>query len=159
MTEFMDVWSSALVSLLLLTCAAGLMVSHVRTWRAAQTLAPECRELDYRRSQFRRRMQTSAMLGLLAIAIFVGQILQGWIGSATFAVLYWGGVLVLLAWIGLLALADVLATKVHYGRLRSEFQVEHAKLQAELRRIQSSRQNGHARSARLFGDSPAKDEE
>ncbi len=132
-------WSSTLVSSFLLLCAVGLMVVHRRTWHGAQQRALEPREFDYYRRQYRRRMQTSAMLGLLAAAIFVGQ----WITRpATLAFAYWGGVLLVLGWVGLLALADMLATKQHFARLRREHFVEQAKLHAELRRIQAARSNG-----------------
>lgn len=137
-------WSQVLMPLLLLLCAVGLMISHVRTWRRArrQELQPD--ELDYRRRQYRRRMQTSAMLGLLAVAIFVGQLITGRIESKAFLLCYWGLVLLVLGWVGLLAVADILATKHHFGRLRQAYRLEQVKLQAELRRIQAARGNGEA---------------
>jgi len=93
-------------------------------------------ETDYRRRQYFRRMQTSTMLGTLAVAVFVGQWLTQppWLG-----LVFWGGVLLLLVWVGLLALADMLATKHYFGTLRHEHLVEQAKLQAELRRIKANR--------------------
>ena len=68
----MDLYSLALMSSLLLLAAVGLMVSHVRSWRAFQRTNLAAEEFDYRRRQFRRRMQTSAMLGILAVAMFAG---------------------------------------------------------------------------------------
>jgi hypothetical protein len=138
----MDLWSSGLVSLVLLVSAAGLMVWHVRLWRKLQGESLEARELDYRRGQFRRRMQTSAMLGLLGIAIITGQVLTPWVGSRGFAGLYWGGVLLVVGWMALLALADMLATHQHFNRLRTEYLIERAKLQAEAQRIQAAQSNG-----------------
>jgi hypothetical protein len=140
----MDLWSSALVSLFLALCAAGLLVSHVRVWRQAQRENLEPEDLDYRRRQYRRRMQTSTMLAVLAIAIFVGQLVLLWVDSKPFVFVYWAAVLLLLAWVGLLAVADILATKVYFGRLRNRCLVEQAKLQAEVRRIQATRGNGKA---------------
>ena len=137
----MNVYSSAAVSLFLLLCAAGLMMLHVRTWRRAQQREMDAEEEDYRRRQYFRRMQTSTMLGTLAVAVFVGQWVTRplWLG-----LIYWGGVLLVLAWVGLLAVADMLATKYYFGRLRDEHLVEQAKLQAELRRIKAARGNGKA---------------
>ena len=135
----MNTYLSSAVSLLLLLCAAGLMLLHVRSWRRAQEREMDAEETDYRRRQYFRRMQTSTMLGTLAVAVFVGQWLTRppWLG-----LIYWGGVLLLLAWVGLLAVADMLATKHYFGRLRDDHLVERAKLQAELRRIKAARNDG-----------------
>ena len=140
----MNTWSSALVSSFLLLCAAGLMFSHVRTWRRFRELELEPEEFDYRRRQFRRRMQTSAMLGLLAIAIFVGELLVAWSDSVWFGMSFCVGMLIVVIWVGLLAAVDIFATKHHYNRLRQSYVIEQAKLQAELRRIQAKRGNGRA---------------
>lgn len=118
------------------------MTSHVRTWRRLrqQELGPD--DYDYRRRQYRRRMQTSAMLGLLAVAILVGQLIALRIESRVLLLSYWGGVLLVVGWVGLLAVVDMLATKHHFSRLRQGYLVEQAKLQAELRRIRAARGNG-----------------
>ena len=120
------------------------MFSHVRTWRRFRELELEPEEFDYRRRQFRRRMQTSAMLGLLAIAIFVGELLIAWIDSVWFGMSFCVGMLIVVIWVGLLAAVDIFATKHHYDRLRQSYVIEQAKLQAELRRIQAKRGNGRA---------------
>jgi len=138
----MDPWTSLLVPLFLLLCAVGLIRLHVRTWRRFQGQPLEDVERDYRRRQFRRRMQSSAMLAVLAVAILIGQLITG---PPVLVIAYWGGVLLLLGWVGLLALADILATKYHFGRLRETYLIERAKLQAQLRRIQSARGNGKAK--------------
>ena len=138
----MDLSSAIFVSALLLLAAGGLMVSHVRTWRAFQREPLDPREFDYRRRQFRRRMQTSAMLAVVAAAVFIGHLLTLWLESWMFAVVFWGAVMLVLCWVGLLAAADVWATKHHFGRLRDECLVEQAKLQAELRRLQAVQSNG-----------------
>ena len=150
----MDIWSSLLISSFLLLCAAGLMASHVRSWRNVlrQRQGLDSREFDYRRRQFRRRMQTSAMLGLLAVAMLVGQLLK-WLRLPPLAIfVFWAGVLLLVAWLALLAVADIVATKHYFGRLRRDYLIEHAKLQAELRRIQRVRGNGQPQQG---GSEPA----
>jgi len=137
-----NVWSLFLVSLFLLLCATGLMLSHLRTWRRFRQQEPGSEERDYRRRQFRRRMQTSAMLGLMAIAIFVGELLTRRIESPWFRLGFWGGVLLVVLWVALLAVVDIWATKHYYQRLRQSYLIEEAKLQAELRRLQARRSNG-----------------
>jgi peptidoglycan/LPS O-acetylase OafA/YrhL len=141
----MGIWSSVLVSLLLLLFAAGLMAMHVQSWRRLRRREPDPHEFDYRRRQLRRRMQTSGLLGLLAVAIFVGQ----WVTEPNLlGFLFWGGVLLVLAWVALLAIVDMLATKHHFARLRQTYLVEEAKLQAELRRIRATAGNGKLRQRR-----------
>jgi hypothetical protein len=123
-----------------LACAVGLMVWHVRSWRGQQSANLSPREFEYRRRQFRRRMQTSAMLAVVAAALPVGVwILPLWPKVGVF---FWGGVLSLLMWIGVLGLADMWATKHYYGKLRDDYRIEQARLEAELRRIQGGRRNG-----------------
>ena len=137
----MDLWITGLVSFLLLGCAAALMLSHVRTWRHAIGYAGTREELDYRRRQYRRRMQTSGMMAVLAIALFVGEWLTDTIASRWFPIIYWLAVMVLVGWVGLLALADIFSTKLHYDRLRHGAMLERAKLEAELRRVERSQAN------------------
>ena len=141
----MDFWSPTLVACFLLACAVGLMASHVRTWRSADAEKLEPREREYRWRRFRRRMQTSAMLGLLAIAIFAGPLLMRWIGSKWFAFGYWTGVMLLLLWMALLAWADIIATQQHYGRLERDYLSEQTKLLSELHRIRAAKNNGRAK--------------
>ncbi|MGA2621317.1 MAG: hypothetical protein ABSF26_27145 [Thermoguttaceae bacterium] len=140
----MDFWSSFLVSLVLLASAAGLMVWHVRSWRSVRGGQLEPREVEFHRRQYRRRMQTSAMLAVLGLAILAGQQLTSLLGPK-FAGPFWGGVLLLVAWMALLALADILATQQHFFRLRNHYLVERAKLQAELRRVRPEPTNGKAK--------------
>ena len=89
-------------------------------------------------------MQTSAMLGLLAVALFGGKLLTEWMGSRLFFAVYWFGVILVVLWVALLAIVDMWATKHHFGRLRHHCLVEQAKLEAEVRRIQAVRGNGKA---------------
>jgi hypothetical protein len=138
-------WSIVLAVTLVLA-AAGLMIWHVRAWRSADKQPISSEERDYRRRQFRRRMQTSAMLGVIAASLPAGVVvMRQWPKVGAF---YWGGVLLLVGWVGLLALADMWATRHYYGRIRRDYAIEQARLQAELNRIQEIRGNGKARRRR-----------
>jgi amino acid permease len=139
-----QVWSWVIVSLGLLVAASGLMVSHVRTWRAFRERGDQIdgEELDYRRSQYRRRMQTSAMLGILAVAMLVGRWIKCPPLSPTVFTIYWGVVMLVVFWLGLLAVADIISTKYHYGRIHDHYALEEAKLRAELRRLKAVQGNG-----------------
>ena len=135
----MNLWHSILVSAFLLVCAVGLMVSHRRSWQRFRRQGAEQDEFDYRRRQFRRRMQTSAMLGVLALALPVADWLTSRSDSPLLHLACWGVVLLLLGWLGLLALVDLLSTRFHFSRLRQSYLVEEAKLKAELRQIQAAK--------------------
>jgi hypothetical protein len=135
-------WSSGIVSLLLLTCAVALIVWHVRTWRDAREETLDSSELDYRRRQFRRRIQTSTLLAILAVAIFVGEVLTPQVGTRQFAVIYWGCVLLVLACVGVLAVADIAASRAHFSRLHQQHRAEQAKLRSELHRLHVREGNG-----------------
>jgi hypothetical protein len=140
-----DLWSTALVSLFLVGAAGGLILWHLRAWRqVARETTLEERERDFRWRQFRRRMQTSAMLGLLGVAIFVGRLLMAIPASPLVIFVYWGGVLVLLLWMFLLALVDAWATRYHFSRMRHECFIEQVKLQAEVDRLRAAGGNGRA---------------
>ena len=147
--------ASALISSLLLACATGLMIAHVRSWRAAKAQSLTAAELDFRQRQFHRRMRISATLGLLAVGIFVGELLVPWLHSRVFAGIFWGGVLGVLAWLLLMAATDMLATQFHFSRLRQDYLVEQAKLHSELRRIQSTAGNGHIEPSEVENGGPA----
>ncbi len=126
--------SSVAVALVLVGTSVVLIVRHVRVWKRLSSEELEERELNFRHRQFRRRVQTSAMIGLMGVAIAVGQVLFHVVNSAKFKGYYWIGVLLLLLWIMLLAVADMVATSAYYSRERSDLAVGHAKLQIELRK-------------------------
>jgi amino acid permease len=143
----MQIYSVILVSAILLLTAAGLLVSHVWAWRAAKQQELDAEELDYRRRQFRRRMHTSATLGLLALTVLIGYLLTLWFRSSWLALLFSASAMMLTCWVVLLAAMDVWATKRHFGRLRQNCLVEQAKLEAQIRRIQAVRGNGKGNPA------------
>ncbi len=115
---------------------------HLKTWKTASVNTDDARVLDFHWRQFRRRMQCSAMLILLALAVFVGQ----WITTpAWLVILFWCGTLLIVLWLGLLAVADIIMTVHHFQGLRADCMVEQAKLKAEAKRIKSVGGNGRAK--------------
>ncbi|MCE5303159.1 MAG: hypothetical protein LLF97_08635 [Planctomycetaceae bacterium] len=144
----MDLFLAILISSLLLLVAAVLIVSHVRAWRAFQREPSEAEERDYRWRQFRRRMQTSAMVALLAVAVLVGY----GIPPGLVALAFWLGVMLLVCWLALLAAVDIWATKHYFGRLTHETLVHKLRLEAELRRLQATEGNGKSHKKNPYGD-------
>jgi hypothetical protein len=127
-------WLSFAFAAFLLACAAIMIVWHVRSWRSQLAAGLEAKELDYRRRQFRRRMQSSGLMGIIALSLPVGvSVLREWPKVGVF---FWGVVMLLLGWVVILAVADIWATKYFFGKLRDSYQLEKTRLEAELRRVQ-----------------------
>jgi hypothetical protein len=132
----MELWLTIAVGVALSATAAGLMVSHVLAWQRFEGSrdAADPKERVYRRRQFRRRVQGSVLLGLLAVALVAGH----WVSSPpwhpwAFAS-YWGLVLLVVAWVALLALADLVSTRLYFGRIEEHYRLEETRLKAELER-------------------------
>lgn len=106
-----------LLGVALLVFSAVLVWTHLRAWRTAEAadLSPRDRQFAWR--QFRRRAQTSAMIGIAAIAIMVAPLITSR-ASALVSVFYLAGLLLLVLWVILLALVDAIATRRHYGTLQ-----------------------------------------
>jgi hypothetical protein len=142
------IWTTGAISLLLLLGSGVLMVSHVRAWRAARSADLDGEERTFRRRQFQRRIQTSAMLAVLAVALLAGEMITGWVESYWLKLVYWGAMLLLVGWLALLAVADIVATHYHFSRLRQSYLLEQTRLKAELRRLHSSERNGRGKNLR-----------
>ncbi len=140
-----QIWPAIVVAGLLMICAAALLLWHLSSWRAARQQGLEERELDYRWHQFRRRMQTSGLLGLLAAGLVIGVFIRR---PPLLVLLYWGGMLLLVAWLALLALIDWWATKLHFDRLRRDYLIEKARLEVQARQLRARGGNGLAGKAR-----------
>jgi len=151
----MDLWAVGVFSLIVFLSALALIWWHLRVWRAAQNQRLEPRDFDYRRRQFRRRMQTSAMLAILAVGLFLGRCLFLLPVPPLVPIVYWSVVVLLILWMGLLACVDAASTALHFGRMRQEVLLEQTRLQAQLRQIKSHRGNGQAeKPRRSASDSP-----
>ncbi|MCG8583811.1 MAG: hypothetical protein MI757_03770 [Pirellulales bacterium] len=127
-----------LLSTCLLLVAAGLMTWHWQAWKAVRDHAAESTDRDFAWSQFRRRAQASAMMGLLAV-FMLGSLWIERMAPWGFAV-YIIAMLVLIAWVVLLALADMIATRQHFAHAQIKNLAEQARLQGELVRLQEEAQ-------------------
>jgi hypothetical protein len=118
--------------------ALAMIVSHWRTWRATADQNCDDAERAYQQRRFRRRMQTSVMLGLIGAALIVGQWIPPRIWPSTYVV-FWCGVVLMVFWVVLLAGADFLSTSARVGRLQRQRAAEQSRLQAELIRLKRQR--------------------
>jgi hypothetical protein len=142
-TEMMEnLYAVFAFSAFLLLASAALMLSHVRAWRKQRQADLEEAEFHYRRRQFRRRMQTSGMIGVLAVALPLGSALTFWSGSALFALFFLLFLTLVVVWVCLLAIVDVWSTKRHFDRFRNKDLLEQTKLRAELRMFETAKNDG-----------------
>ena len=83
-------------------------------------------------------MQASGMLAMVSVLIFAGSLISPASRPSAF-VWVWFLTAMMVMCIGGLGVADLLASRVHYARARSERLAEGARLLAELRRTQPTR--------------------
>ena len=132
---------TTLLGLGLFVAACALLVMHWRTWRVAKADAQrDAEQLRFDWLQFRRRMQSSGMIGLVGLGMVVGQFIL----APLLLVGFWTAIIGLLVWIVLLALADTLATKQHFSRVRHKNLAEHAREHAALQQQLRSQDDGEA---------------
>jgi hypothetical protein len=131
-------WTSILFSALLLTISISMLSWHLRVARTVALRAIAAHERDYLRRQSRRRTQASGIMGLLGVMV-LGSL---WIEGIVFSAIYWATACALVAWMCLLALADMMDTRYHFRRLRKQQLAEQAELCSQLKRIKSREGNG-----------------
>lgn len=125
-----------------LVLISGLLIwFHLHSWRAAREQDLEGEAFDFVHSQYRRRMQTSAMIALVGVLIFIGQ----WVRGGLLVLFFWLAVVLIVFWIMLLAMADVLATRVHFSRLRRDELMDQIRLQGDLNRAKIDREAAERR--------------
>jgi hypothetical protein len=143
---------SALFSLVLFIVSAVLMYMHWRAWKVFQQGELPPAEFDYRRRQFRRRMQASGMIGIIGVALFAGvafflgrESLVPWIEDVVVIVTYWFAVVVVTAWMFLLAFVDMWATRRYLTRICEDDLLEQTRFHADLfRQKRVNRENQNA---------------
>ncbi len=120
-----------LAGLAMIALSIGMVWSHFRS-RGAM--------ID--RTQFRRRMLTSGLLGLIGIAIVVGQFIVAAVQPILF-VLFWLIVLAMTAVLGLSGMTDLFVTRGQLRRRQELAAQEIQRLKAEVAEARE-RQREHA---------------
>jgi hypothetical protein len=114
--------------------ALTMLVAHGRSWRRARTQPLNDSDRSFREGQFRRRMQASSLLALVAPTMLLGLRISPERSPKVFVAL-WLMVLVTTCWVAWLAILDAVASSLHFRRLSSERATTRARLKAELDRI------------------------
>ena len=131
-------WSNLVFAAFLLATSAGLLGWHVLSWRGVLRLERDEREIAFLRRQYRRRVQASALIGLIGMAVAGGT----WVPGPLPAALYWTGVFLAVLWLTLLALADMASSRAHYSKLHSQQLADNAVLKAQLDQLRRRHNNG-----------------
>jgi hypothetical protein len=124
-------WSSILFAVFLLAISAALILWHVLAWRRADHGGLADADYRFYRQQYRRRLQSSALLGVVGALALVDL----WIQDVTARVVLWCFILLIVLWSLLLAGADWLASRLHFDKLLSASAVEHALLKREIEKF------------------------
>lgn len=136
-------WPTTVFSLCLLAVSTLLVWTHIREWKAIGASEPDERERRFGLDQFRRRVAASSMIGLIGVALLASPRMADPTRASFW--FYWIGVLLAVMAIGLLALVDLIATRIYYRRLHESGIVEQAVLKAKLNRLRAHRRNGDHR--------------
>jgi uncharacterized membrane protein YesL len=125
--------------------------SHLRTWRRHQDDSSLTeRELQYYFGQYRRRLQTSAIIAFLGVLLFVGYVvLPGVLPNEVLAGvfgIFWIVVLCMTLWIFLLAWGDVTSIRIHSKSVLNRHHREQRELEEELAELRKRHSNGEPRS-------------
>jgi hypothetical protein len=114
-----------------------MLALHYSVWQAAQASKLPDRERLFLQRQFRRRTHASGSIGLVALLLISGL----WIPEVSLVNFFFTtGILFLVIWILLLAVTDLLATRMHYDRQQAVHDAQIAAIQAALKREAEDRQ-------------------
>ena len=135
------------VGLFVIAVCVGM--GQVRTFRRGLPAEADEADLRYYRSQFRRRIQITGILGLLALGMLAGQ----WIPERQYPSLFvivWSVMGLLACWIALLAVLDLVALRRHALRKFHGYLQEKTRLVGEVHRLRREAgrdRNGHPGSS------------
>jgi hypothetical protein len=134
---------SAFVGAAIIIAGVLAMRSHYYTWQKQKTdpdLDERERQHLYRR--FRRRLQATGLLVLIGILIPVGDIEVLFANRPGLFAAHWIAVIVLVLWVGLLAVGDLASTRVHSRVSLSRIEQKKRELEREVAALQSRHTNG-----------------
>lgn len=134
-------WTSIGFAIFLLAVCGGLLSWQCLSARGALRADTDAETRDYLLQQRRRRTYTSLLVGLVGLAV-LGSLA---VNKPAYAIAYWGCVTALVLWMGLLAVADILSTRLYYRRRLRREAAKHAALRAELERLRPREGNGNGR--------------
>lgn len=127
-----------IVGSLLVALAVGLVVRHCSFWRSLNKEHLDDSEVQYFRRQFRRRVITSSLVGVIGVTFVV----LYWIKSPVVFSIFLFGWLITIGWILLMALSDILSTRSFKSELRVSQIARRSELEAEIERLRNRQRTG-----------------
>ena len=134
-------WSTILFAVSLLAISAALIFWHLLAWRRADHGGLTDADYRFYRRQFRRRMQASAMLGLVGVFALADLFVQ----DVVLRAILWCLILMIVLWTLVLAGSDWLASRLHFDKLLSASAVEHALLKREIEKFRREQEQAPPR--------------
>jgi hypothetical protein len=110
-------YSTVIFSLGLLVLSAFLVAGHVRRWRLIVARQSDAREIGFALAQLLRRAMASATLGLIGIALLASPRMVD--PTRVSFWIYWGGVFLAIVVMGLLALVDMMRSRVYFRQVQA----------------------------------------
>jgi amino acid transporter len=135
-------WFSILFGLILIVVAAMMLIRNTVYWHSVRSAEMKEREHNFLYRQYRRRTQANSIIAIVGVAIIFGV----WVTDSVMVAAYWLGVMLLVGWMALLAVVDLVSTRIHYSRLHREQLETRAILEAELKQLRKRGSNGRAKN-------------
>ncbi len=116
-----------------------MMCSHRAAWaRQKQEFAGDPVELRHHRARFRRRLQTSGLVGLIGLFIPIGDAIV-WRQGPILSLMFWGAIACLCFWIALLGVGDYMTTKAHSRAALARLKAHQIELMDQLERLRPTK--------------------
>jgi hypothetical protein len=130
--------STVVLAAALVLFALVMLGIHWNTWQRADHGGLSDRDRLYYSRQFRRRILSSGMLGLMGLLMLGGL----WIEATWAQALFWVGMLLGILAVMLLALTDWWSSRAHFGRDEVFNAAQIELLKAEIRKYESEERKG-----------------
>ncbi len=129
-------WVNIGFAILLLVVSALMMGEHALSWRRTQSRQLDRVEFDFLQRRYQSRMQTSLLIGVIGVLIFIGI----WVDKPRAMAVYWLGVSMIVGWLLLAASADWSTSYRYLSQVRGKFIAEREALRADIKRQKSELQ-------------------
>lgn len=126
---------TVVVGITLMLVAALLVASNLQAWRTADHGGLGAAEREFHARRFRRRVQASALVGVVGLLILGDLLLERYFREDVLRLWYWCGVAGLLVWLLALAGGDWLASRAYYHGELNRLLAERTSLQADVARL------------------------
>lgn len=119
----------------LIALALSLLFLHWRNQRADKQGEHGDEQREYSQAQYHRRMRVGLLLAVVGLAIIAGAYMTHPLLSAA----YWLCVVLLVCWIGWLAVVDLAGSRSQLQKLREQHAAEYDALRTELARHKAAK--------------------